>query len=68
MRLPLLGERGVPGRPHRTEEACPSRRRLVGVPAPLGPGVRRVVLLRPLESLALVVAPSGFGQTSLLKQ
>jgi hypothetical protein len=30
--------------------------------------VRRVVLLRPFESLALVVAPSGFGQTSLLKQ
>ena len=67
MRLPLLGERGVPGRPHRTEEACPSRRRLVGVP----PHWARGAACRPaptVESLALVVAPSGFGQTSLLKQ
>ena len=41
-----------------------------GVPRPAGPRVPRAVLLRRLESaaepLVLLVAPSGFGKTSLL--
>ena len=45
---------------------------LVGVPRPAGPRVQRAVLLRRLESagepLVLVVAPSGFGKTSLLAE
>ena len=46
--------------------------RLVAVPRPAGPRVQRAVLLRRLESagepLVLVVAPSGFGKTSLLAE
>ena len=40
------------------------------MPRPAGPRVQRAVLLRRLESaaepLVLLVAPSGFGKTSLL--
>ena len=42
------------------------------VPRPTGAGVRRAALLRRLESagepLVLLVAPSGFGKTSLLAE
>ena len=45
---------------------------LIAVPRPTGPRVQRVALLRRLESaaepLVLLVAPSGFGKTSLLEQ
>ena len=44
----------------------------IAVPRSAGPRVQRAVLLRRLESagepLVLVVAPSGFGKTSLLEQ
>jgi LuxR family maltose regulon positive regulatory protein len=44
----------------------------IAVPRPTGARVQRAVLLRKLESagepLVLVVAPSGFGKTSLLAQ
>ena len=43
-----------------------------GVPRPTGPRVQRAALLRRLESaaepLVLLVAPSGFGKTSLLAE
>ena len=42
------------------------------MPRPAGPRVQRAVLLRRLESaaepLVLLVAPSGFGKTSLLAE
>src|SRR4249919_1441339 len=45
---------------------------MIAVPRPTGPRVQRAVLLRRLESasepLILVVAPSGFGKTSLLAE
>ena len=45
---------------------------LVAVPRAAGPRVQRAGLLRRLESagepLVLLVAPSGFGKTSLLQQ
>ena len=45
---------------------------LIAVPRPTGPRVQRAALLRRLESaaepLVLLVAPSGFGKTSLLEQ
>ena len=44
----------------------------IAVPRPTGARVQRAVLLRKLESagepLVLVIAPSGFGKTSLLAQ
>ena len=45
---------------------------LIAAPRPTGPRVQRAALLRRLESaaepLVLLVAPSGFGKTSLLEQ
>ena len=45
---------------------------LIAVPRTTGPRVQRAALLRRLESaaepLVLLVAPSGFGKTSLLEQ
>jgi LuxR family maltose regulon positive regulatory protein len=45
---------------------------LAAVPRPTGPRVQRAALLRRLESaaepLVLLVAPSGFGKTSLLAE
>ena len=48
------------------------QRHLIAVPRPAGSRVQRAALLRRLESagepLVLLVAPSGFGKTSLLAQ
>src|ERR1700738_6577 len=48
------------------------QRQLIAAPRPTGPRVQRAALLRRLESaaepLVLLVAPSGFGKTSLLEQ
>ena len=64
----------VPGRPGgsaiETDNGVSVQSREPGVPRPAGPRVPRAVLLRRLESaaepLVLLVAPSGFGKTSLL--
>ena len=53
-----------------TDNGVSVQSREPGVPRPAGPRVQRAVLLRRLESaaepLVLLVAPSGFGKTSLL--
>ena len=55
-----------------TDASMSVRSQLIAVPRSTGARVQRAVLLRRLESagepLVLVVAPSGFGKTSLLKQ
>ena len=54
------------------EHSMSVQSQLIAVPRPTRPRVQRVALLRRLESasepLVLVVAPSGFGKTSLLEQ
>jgi ATP/maltotriose-dependent transcriptional regulator MalT len=54
----------------KTEDTTSVPRRLITVPRPAGPRLQRPALLRRLESasepLVLLVAPSGFGKTSLL--
>ena len=57
----------------QTEDSVPVvRSQPMAVPRATGARVQRAVLLRKLESagepLVLVVAPSGFGKTSLLAQ
>jgi LuxR family transcriptional regulator, maltose regulon positive regulatory protein len=55
-----------------TDNGVSVQGRQLGVPGPAGPRVPRAALLRRLESagepLILVVAPSGFGKTSLLAE
>ena len=55
-----------------TDDGVSIQSRQPGVPRPTGPRVPRAALLRRLESatgpLVLLVAPSGFGKTSLLAQ
>jgi LuxR family maltose regulon positive regulatory protein len=55
-----------------TEDSISIQRQLVVVPRPTGRRVQRAALLRRLESagepLVLLVAPSGFGKTSLLAE
>ena len=56
----------------QTDNSTSPRSQLPAVPRPAGPRVRRAALLRRLESagepLVLLVAPSGFGKTSLLAE
>ncbi len=56
----------------RAQDRMPVRNQLTAVPRTTGPRLRRTVLLGRLESavepLVLVVAPSGFGKTSLLAE
>ena len=76
--LALPARRGV-SRPRppggsaiQTDNSVSVQSQLVAVPRPTGPRVPRAVLLRRLESaaepLVLLVAPSGFGKTSLLAE
>ena len=55
-----------------TEDRVSVPSQLIAVPRPAGPRVQRAALLRRLESaaepLVLLVAPSGFGKTSLLAE
>ena len=55
-----------------TEDRVSVQSQLIAVPRPTGPRVPHVGLLRRLESagepLVLLVAPSGFGKTSLLAE
>ena len=76
--LALPARRGVPrprppgGSAIQTDNSVSVQSQLVAVPRPTGPRVPRAVLLRRLESaaepLVLLVAPSGFGKTSLLAE
>jgi LuxR family maltose regulon positive regulatory protein len=56
----------------KAEDSMSGQHRLMTVPRPTGSRVQRPGLLRRLESarepLVLLVAPSGFGKTSLLAQ
>ena len=63
---------GAQGDAIETDNGVSVQSRQPGVPRPTGPRVQRAVLLRRLESaaepLVLLVAPSGFGKTSLLAE
>ena len=67
------GKVPCPGATAIQTEGCMSvQSQLITVPRPTGPKVQRAALVRRLESaaepLVLLVAPSGFGKTSLLEQ
>ena len=63
---------GAQGDAIETDNGVSVQSRQPGVPRPTGPRVPRAALLRRLESaaepLVLLVAPSGFGKTSLLAE
>ena len=56
----------------QTDDSGSVRSQMTAVPRPTGPRVQRAALLRRIESaaepLVLLVAPSGFGKTSVLAE